>query len=106
MTPRIVLIRLISIVVSLVEIFLGLRLILKLLGANPNAGFVSWVYNTSEPLLVPFRGMFPAPAVEAGFILEFSTLFAILIYALVGWLLMELVDFIADATTPPVRDRQ
>ncbi|MEX1026563.1 MAG: YggT family protein [Candidatus Paceibacterota bacterium] len=98
MTPRIILIRLINIVITLVLIFLSLRLVLKLLGASPGAGFVSWIYRTSEPLLVPFQGMFPAPALEQGFILEFSTLFAILVYALVGWLLMELITFVAEAT--------
>ncbi|MEX0672625.1 MAG: YggT family protein [Candidatus Paceibacterota bacterium] len=106
MTTRIVLLRLINIIIGLVLIFLGLRLVLKLLGANPNAGFVAWIYGMTEPLLVPFQGMFPTPVVEANFILEFSTLFAILIYAIIGWLLMELVDFIVDATNERTVERR
>jgi len=103
---RYILLGLISIIITVVEILLGLRLILKLFSANQNAAFVSWIYGTTEPLLAPFEGMFPT-AVEQGFVLEFSTLFAILIYALVGWLLAELIDFIAEAASDDAaRDRE
>lgn len=90
--------RLVDIIVGLIEIALGLRLILKLIGANPAAGFVAWVYDITAPLLQPFAGMLPSPALEGGLILEFSTLFAMLIYALLGWLIIELVRFISNAT--------
>lgn len=82
--------KLINLVFGLAEAFLGLRFILRLLGANPEADFVSWLYAMSDPLLDPFRGIFPT-VVEGQFIIEFSTLFAILIYALVAWLLTQLV---------------
>jgi len=89
-----ILIRAIDFFVGIVEVALGMRLLLKLLGANPTAGFVGWVYATTAPLLQPFAGMFPSPIIERGFILEFSTLFAMIIYAIFGWLLIELILFI------------
>ena len=88
----------VDILLAVVESFLGLRFVLKLFGANPSAEFVSWLYSTSEPLLEPFKGMFPAPIIERGFILEFSTLFAMLMYALGAWLITELIVFIERAT--------
>lgn len=88
--------RLINILVGIATVFLGLRFILKLFGANPNADFVSWIYSMTLPLLEPFRGAFPSPTVEEGFIFEFSTLFAIIIYLLIGWLIVELVYFIGN----------
>lgn len=91
-----VLTRLINIVVGIVEIFLGVRFVLRLFGANQTSEFVAWWYDTSAPLLEPFEGAFPT-VVEEGLVIEFSTLFAILIYALVAWLLTELVYFVAEA---------
>ena len=85
---------LVNLVVSVAEALLGLRIILKLLAANPAAPFVQWVYETSEPLITPFRGMFPSPVTETGSVFEFSSLFALMIYALLGYLLVELVALV------------
>lgn len=76
---------------GLIEGLLGLRVILKLFGANATAPFVNWVYSVTAPLLGPFKGAFPAPALEGGFVIEFTALFAMLVYALVAYLLLELV---------------
>ena len=48
----------------LVELFLALRLILKLFGANAGTPFVNWVYEMSGVLLDPFRGIFPMEQLE------------------------------------------
>jgi len=95
------LIRLVDILIIVVEVALGLRLILKLLGANPASDFVSWVYATTAPLLEPFSGMFPSPVLQEGFILEFSTLFALVAYAILGWLLVELIKLIVKLAETP-----
>lgn len=81
-----------------VEIFLGLRFILRLFGANQSAPFVQFIYNSSTPLLEPFRGIFPIQVIEPGMVVEFSTLFAIIIYALFAYLLMELIAWIVRIT--------
>ena len=95
--PARILTRFVDILLGLVVVALALRLVLKLFGANSAADFVAWVYITTDPLLEPFRGMFPAPVVEPGFILEFSTLFAILAYSILAWLLIEFFVLIDDA---------
>lgn len=82
----------INIIANFVEFLLGLRIILKLFAASPQAPFVSWLYNTTEPLLYPFIGMFPAPKISGGFIIEFSSIFAILIYSLLAYLLQEIIS--------------
>jgi YggT family protein len=92
MSPRLVLENFINFFMILVESFLGLRLVLKLLGANPSNAFVSWIYDMSDVLLDPFRGIFPARTLDNTFVLEFSTLFAMLMYLLGGILLLALVD--------------
>lgn len=78
--------------VGLAEVFLGFRFALKLFGASSANDFVSWIYDMSSVLLAPFRGIFPTEVFENKFVLEFSTLFAMLVYALVGYLLYALVS--------------
>lgn len=90
---RNILVGVINVVFTIVEIFLLFRLLLRMLAANEQAGFVQWIYETSEPLLAPFEGIFPT-VVESGIVIEFSTLFAIVIYALVAYLLIALIDTI------------
>ncbi|WP_017187312.1 YggT family protein [Alkalibacillus haloalkaliphilus] len=82
---------LINIVIGIVQLILGFRIILKLFGAAETAPFVEWVYNTSNPLLHPFEGIFPSTVLDGTFVIEFSAIFAFLIYTLIGYFLTSLV---------------
>ena len=82
-------------IVALVEILLLTRFLLRLLNANAQAPFVTWVYDTTQPLLAPFARAFPSPTVPGGYVLEFTTLFAIFVYAFLGYLIEELMGMIA-----------
>ncbi len=73
------------------EFVIGMRIILKLFGASPRASFVTWVYENSAPLLQPFMGMFPSPALTSRFVIEFSALFALLAYAFIGYIINEMI---------------
>jgi len=75
---------------GLVDVILAIRFVMKLLGANPTSGFVSFMYNISEPLVAPFRGIFGTPA-AGGSVLEPASLVAIVIYSLIGWGLVVLI---------------
>ncbi len=81
-----------NIFIGIVEVFLGLRFIFRLFGANPANDLVSWLYDVSGQLLEPFRGIFPTEAIQPGYVLEFSTLFAMVAYGLLGFLILTLVD--------------
>lgn len=86
---------------GLLEVLLGLRLIFKLLGANPNSGFVDAVYAWSEPFVSPFYGIFGAATtegVETTSVLEPATLIAMVIYAVIAWAIVRLLT----AMTPRV----
>lgn len=89
-TPKFV-VFLINLVASLVEGLLSLRVVLKLLGASTVAPFVRWVYETTQPLLAPFSGMFPSPRLPEGIVIEFTALFALMVYAFIGYLATELI---------------
>lgn len=75
---------------GLVEGLILIRFVLKVLGANPAAGFAEFVYGITAPLVQPFVGLFSNPQ-SAGSVLEFSSLTALVVYALVAWLLAKLV---------------
>lgn len=92
MYPASFLIALTNLIIGAAEVVLSIRFVLKLFAAHAAAPFVHWVYVASNSLLEPFRGMFPSATLAGtGSIFEFSTLFAILIYALVGYLITEFI---------------
>ena len=87
---EVVLSRLVKYGFGVVEVLIGLRFVLRLLGANPTAGFVQLVYGASGFFMAPFSTIFSAQTV-AGAIFEWSALVAIAIYALMGWGIVELI---------------
>lgn len=76
-----------NLILGFIEILIGLRIILKLFGANASVPFVNWVYETSQPLLAPFLGIFPSPVINGSFLIEFSAIFALIVYALLAYLI-------------------
>lgn len=98
MRIRELLLGLVNFFVAIAVGFLGLRFILKLFGANPDNGFVNWLYSASGELLDPFRGIFPARVVDGAFVIEFSTIFAIIIYMLGGLLVASLIEAVSPAS--------
>ncbi len=93
-----IIVRMVDVFVGLVMVVLGFRVLFRLFDANPNAGFVSWIYDTSDVLMAPFRGIFPPATIEPGNVLDVSAIFAIIVYAVLGYLL---TSFLASVTTGP-----
>ncbi len=82
------------IVFGFIELILALRILLRFLNASTGSTFVRWVYQTSDSLINPFRGMFPNPVLDGGYVIEINTLVALLFYAIVGYLIGEIVAFL------------
>lgn len=82
--------QLIWLLLGILEALFGLRFLLKLIAANPNSPIAALIYSFTSIFLVPFAGLTGAPA-AGGMVLEISTLFAMLIYGLIGWALERLV---------------
>jgi hypothetical protein len=74
----------------LLEAGLALRVVLKLIGANANNAFASFLYGTTGIFVAPFASLFPAPSAD-GMVLEISTILAMIIYALIFWALERIV---------------
>lgn len=87
---------LISMVIGVIAILIALRVVLKLLAANTESGFTQFVYNVSGPFVAPFLGIFGTPSAQNGSVLEISSILAIAIYLLVGWLIIRLLQLLID----------
>ena len=91
-------------VFALVEGLIAIRLILRALGANPSAGFAQFIYGVTGPLVAPFIGLFGNPSYQNS-VLELSSIVALIVYALVAWLLGKLVWILVGETRSAVRTR-
>ena len=72
------------------EALIGIRIVLKLIGANPAAFFTQVIYGITDVFLWPFAGITPDPGVGA-FQLEISSIIAMIVYALIAWGLTRLI---------------
>lgn len=97
--------QLIWLLLGLLEGVLGLRFIFKLIGVNPANAFASFLYKLTDFFVAPFASLTGAPA-AGGMVFEFSTLLAMIIYALVGWALVRIVYVLFYRPRGPVSTRQ
>ena len=84
---------------GLLEVLLAFRFILKLAGANPAAGFTSFIYSVTYPFATPFIAVFRITVVE-GKVFEWTTLLAMVVYALIEWGIIRLLLMGKDVSTP------
>ncbi len=82
-------------IVGIIDLLLVLRLVFYFLGARA-VGFADLLYTITNPLVAPFRGIFPSPQVEGAYF-DTASLAAIIVYLLLGWIVSRLIDL---ATRP------
>jgi len=87
--------QLIWLVFGLLEALIGVRVILRLIAANPGNPFARLVYDLSYLFVWPFLGLTRTPSAN-GAVLEISSLIAMFVYALVAWALVQLVWIVFD----------
>ena len=86
-------------ILGIVEILLAFRFVLKLLGANPAAGFSQFIYGITYVFAGPFLAVFQRTEV-VGSIFEWSTLLAMLVYWIVAWGIIKLFLMSKTVSTP------
>ena len=75
---------------TILEILIGLRVILKLIAADPNNPFANFIYQLTGVFLQPFFGLTSTPAAQ-GMVLEIPSIIAMFAYALLGWVIVRLL---------------
>jgi hypothetical protein len=72
-----------------------------LIGANPESPIVSLIYGFTTLFLFPFEGLIASPAV-GNMVLELSSIFAMLVYGLIAWVVERIVWLIFYRPRGPV----
>src|ERR687886_9599 len=96
------LVRAIYLVFRIIEALIAIRLVLRALGANADAGFAQFIYGVTAPLVAPFAGLFGNPQ-AGGSVLELHSIVALVVYALVAWGLGKLAWLLFGETRSAVR---
>ncbi len=90
-------------ILGLIEVLLAFRVVLKVLGANPYNGFTSFVYGVSNPLALPFSGILSITVVGKS-VFEWSTIIAAIVYLLIAYGLVYLLQLIKPASPSEVAE--
>ena len=90
---------------SIVEILLAFRLVLRLLGANPGAGFTSSIYGITHIFATPFLSVFGVTKVVTGSYFEWTTLLAMLVYWVIAFGIVKLLLIGKTVSTPEAADK-
>lgn len=86
-------------ILGFIEVLLLFRFVLKLLGANPNAGFSDFIYSFSYIFVAPFLNVFKVTAVQ-GSVFEWTTLLAALVYYVIAWGVIKIFLMSKTVSTP------
>lgn len=84
---------------------IGIRFLLVALGANMTLGFGAFLYAVTEPFVLPFLLLFGEQGRALGRqpALELGSLVAIIVYLLLAWVVIKIMELImAPKTRPPV----
>jgi len=94
---NLVLRRIVYFLIGILEALFAFRLVFKFLGASPDSGFVSFIYSVSGVFLAPFSGIFRTAVttgIETKSVLEPATIIAMVVYALVGYGIIRLIEIL------------
>lgn len=94
MSPKYMISSLVNFFVGLAAVILGLRIFFRLFNANSANDFVGWIYQTSDTLMAPFRGIFPPATLENGIVLDVSAIFAVIMYLVFGAVIMSSISLL------------
>ncbi len=91
--------KLIYYILGVLEVLLAFRLVLKVLGSNPQSIFVNGIYSISRIFMVPFVGIFRTAVnngIETKSLLEPALIIAMIVYALVAWGIVKLIEIMSN----------
>ena len=85
-------------ILVIIEVFLGLRFILKAIAANPDSNFSIFIYGLTGLLIAPFKTLVATPT-AGGSVFEVTTLIAMAVYALFFWIIVKVFRIFTDRST-------
>ncbi len=86
-------------VFGVLELLLLVRFLLLLVGANTQTVFVQWIHDVSGIFMSPFNAILGVQTIN-GQVFEWSALVAILVYAVLAWLIVALIRALTPRRGP------
>lgn len=83
---------LVSVVFGVIEFLLSLRFIFKFFVVNLSTPFVAWIYGVTASLVSPFAKILPDLKL-GGFVVDFATLVALIVYVFIGYLILQAFSY-------------
>lgn len=91
-------------VLGVMEVLLAFRFILRMVGANALSSFVMFIYNVTNPLVIPFQGIVRDYVYITG-VIEWATVIAAFVYAILAWGIIYLFQLIKPVTPEEVETK-
>ena len=91
--------QIVYLVFGVIEALIAIRVLLKLLAANPDASFTSFMYGVSQPFVTFFQNVFPTTQ-SRGSVFELSSVLAIVVYALLAYAIVRVIRILSRRQTP------
>lgn len=90
-------------ILGVLEVLLAFRILLKMLAANPSSGFARLIYGLTDVFALPFYGLFGI-TVANGSIFEWSTIVAGIVYALLAYGIVQLLQIMKPTNPAEVNE--
>jgi len=83
----------VNLIVGIIEGLIAIRIVLKLIAANPENAFAHLMYGLSGIFVDPFLTLTVSPS-TGGAVLEIPSLIAMAVYALLGWAIVKIIGIL------------
>lgn len=90
-------------ILAVIEVLLAFRMTLQVFGANPFSPFTNLIYTLSGPLASPFSGIL-GTYVYGNSTFEWSTIIAAIVYALVAYGIVYLIQLVKPVSPDEVTE--
>jgi uncharacterized protein YggT (Ycf19 family) len=84
---------LVNIIFGIIEFLLAIRFVFKFFVVNPSTPFVAWIYGITASLVSPFARILP-DFKFGGFVVDFTTLVALIVYVFIGYLIARIISLV------------
>ncbi len=81
-------IRCVFLLIGVLQLFIGLRFLLKIFMVQSDTFVLSFVYKLTDPLIAPFLTFLPNSELHEIFTIELASLFALIIYTFLGYFIL------------------
>lgn len=82
---------------------IAIRVVLKIIAANPTQAFAQFVYGFTQPFISVFDGLIRNPTFGNGIplnVIEFTSVFSILVYLFAAWVIVRLIKILFASSRP------